>query len=464
MRLSPLPEGYVNKGLLMAAYPTYDQVQKIEAMQPSLKACWNWLVSRIEEVLKAKEARAMREGLLPAPVPKPNYDGLQPEQSRALKQEYSDKCKERRKQIFDLPIPVEWRPFLSGKGSEAERLGMKYGYEVLNNYLDFKGMPRLPASVLAKLEENFKAKTPNQKRKKFKKNWQSMPVQVISGLKLRPRRPTINDSWHQKRSNYEVHLPSIGWIACYCDPDRINLLLTPGNTVREGCTLKYEHGRWFASVKIIRREIINPGPRDGSVCGIDPGLDKIAAVSDRKVLKNSRNLKYDDAKNLAISVINLGAGKAKFLDKETRNQMMESVYRHDDRQRRRVLTQCRQLSAKLCGMYDFIGIEANSGVALGIGSRFTGATKILVDCLIQRCGTNRIYQVDSYYNSQTCSKCGHHDKETWARKLGGSDQTCTCPVCGFTEDRDVNSACNVRNKLAHLLGLTHSECYYPCGG
>ena len=446
-------EGYVDRGMVFRAYPTYDQVQKIEAMQPSLRACWNWLVSRTEEVLQAREAKAMREGLLPPPVPRPRYDGLQPEDAKVLRQEYIEKCKERRKQIFDLPIPVEWRPFLSGKGSEAERLGFNEGSQVLNNYLEFKGLPTLPITILRSLENNFRGKTSNQKRKKFRRECDLMPIQVRSGKHLRTRKPQTGKFGLQRKCNYEVNLPSVGWIPVYVDPGLENQLLTPGNTVREGCTLKYDHGKWYASVKIIRRERVNPGPGDGSVCGIDPGLDKLAAVSDHQVLKNPRNLKYDDAKNLALSVINLGEGKTKFLDKETRDRMTESVYRHDARQRRRVMTQCRQLAAKLCNQYDFIGIEANSGVALGIGSRFTGATKTLVDCLIQRCGNNRVREVESFYNSQICSQCGHHDKIAWERKIGSKDQTCTCSACGFTEDRDVNSARNVRNKLAESLGL-----------
>jgi transposase len=315
-----------------------------------------------------------------------------------------------------------------------------------------------------KLAENFSTKVSNQKKKKFRRQGDMMPIQVNTGNKIRPRKPVKTDSWHQRRCNYEVHLPSIGWIAVFLDPGQVNQLMAPGNTVREGCTLKYQHGRWYASVKIIRREVIHPGPGDQSSCGIDPGLDKLAAVSDGPILKNPRNLKYDDARNLALSVINLGEGQTKFLDKETRKQMSESVYRHDARQRRKVLTQCRQLAAKLCNQYDFIGIEANSGVALGIGSRFTGATKTLLQCLINRCGHNRVREVESYYNSQICSQCGHHDKIAWERKIGSKDQTCSCPSCGYTTDRDNNGARNVNRKLRKDLGLPDNVIQYqPCG-
>ena len=41
--------------------------------------------------------------------------------------------------------------------------------------------------------------------------------------------------------------------------------------------------------------------------------------------------------------------------------------------------------------------------------------------------------------TQTCSHCGHQLQ----KKLGIQDRTFTCEVCGFTLDRDQNSAINV---------------------
>src|SRR5687767_3396310 len=167
MKASKARQGYVDRGMSFPAYLTGSQVNGYWSMQPSLRAAWNWLVSRIEEPLKAREAKAVREGLVPPAIPKPCYDGIEPEEAKALKQKYTEECKNRRKKIFELPIPVEWRPFLSGKNSEAERLGMKQGYQVLNNYLEFKGLPMLPSMILMKLEDNFRAKPSNQNRKTF---------------------------------------------------------------------------------------------------------------------------------------------------------------------------------------------------------------------------------------------------------------------------------------------------------
>jgi putative transposase len=198
---------------------------------------------------------------------------------------------------------------------------------------------------------------------------------------------------------------------------------------------------------------MNSGPGDNSSVGIDPGLDKLAQTSDGNFVKNPRNLKYADARQLALSIILSGEGKNKYLSPEEQRILSSQVYRHDARQKRRVLDSCRKLAAKLCRKYEFIGIEKNSGVALGSGHRYTGATYLLTQCLIHRCGSHRVREVEPYYNSQTCSQCGHVDKITWERKIGNKDQTCTCAACGYTADRDLNAARNVNRKLRESLGL-----------
>lgn len=453
MKKAKPPLGYVDRGMLMPAYPTPEQIDKINAMQPSLRACWNWLVSRIEEPLRAKEAAAVRSGLVSPPVVKPDYTGMNPDTASETKHKYIQECTVRRKRIFELGPPVQWRPPLSGKGSEAERLGMKQGYQVLNNYLMSKDLPTLPAIIAMKLEENFKAKPSGQRKKTFRTVRDWMPVQSHSGERIRLRIPRPTDTWSIRRCNAEVYLQGVGWIAVYLHASLLNYLMTPGNYAREGCTLKCDAGRWSASVLIVRREIMNPGPGDNSSVGIDPGLDKLAAMSDGSSVKNPRNLKYADARQLALSIIFSGEEKNKGLTPEVRKNLSEQVYRHDARQKRRVLDACRKLAARLCREYEFIGVEKNSGVALGSGHRYVGATYLLAQCLIHRCGSHRVREIDPYYNSQTCSQCGEVDKATWERKIGSKDQTCTCAGCGYTADRDLNAARNVNRKLRESLGL-----------
>lgn len=442
--------GYHDRGLIMSAYPTSDQTVVANTLQPSIRSAWNWMVYRVESVLQAKDARAVRERLIDPPIPKPNYKGLEPAQAKAHKIKYKQECADRRIKIFKLGIPVEWRPPLSGKASEAERLGLKYDYQVLNWHLRCVGLPELPAAIGQDLVVNFYKKS--VKRKKFRKVSDVMPLQVRSGQQLRLKNSSDNDDWYQRRCNVEAWLPKVGWIACYADPGILNQLLTPGNTAREGCALFWEQDRCYIRVNIIRREQIHPGPTDQSAIGIDPGLASLVTTSDGEVVPNPRNLKYAAARELALSIVDtLPKGPE-------RDHFRSCVFRHDIRLKHKVHTQLRQFSAHLSNKYEFIGVESNSGIALGLGSRYTGATKTLVKYLVERCGTNRVHEVEAAYNSQDCSSCGHPDKETWARRLGERDQTCQCLNCGFICDRDVNGAGNVKKRLLEFLSPN------PCGG
>ena len=58
-----------------------------------------------------------------------------------------------------------------------------------------------------------------------------------------------------------------------------------------------------------------------------------------------------------------------------------------------------------------------------------------------------IVEVDPAYTSQTCSNCGHILKD----KLELEDQTFVCPVCGYTANRNLNSARNIlKRALVHV--------------
>ncbi len=443
---SPKPRpGYVERGVLVPAYPTPEQTLKIQSLQPSLRACWNWLVWRIEEPIQAREAKAIHDGLISPRIVEPRRDNSSYEEYLSLRKEWAQACQDRHIKLLQLNLPVEWRPYLSGPGSEAERLGMKHGYQVLNNYLKFKGLPEVPSRLLQKLEANFLKKSSGQGRKIYKRQNQWMPIQVKSSERLRFRKSKKNDTWHQKRCNFDINIDGIGRIAIYLDPGLINMLLTPGNTIKQGRTLKYVHGKWFVSFVSVRREVMHAGPGDGSVCGIDPGLETLITVSDGQSLSNPRNLEFAEQRAIAMSVVDTIPASG------DRDYFRTAIFRNDAKLRRKVHTECRQFVARLSKQYDFIGVEENSSIALGIGSRFEGVTKTLVRYLKQRCGSNRVWEIEAPSNSQVCSNCGHQDKLAWKRKPVSQGQTCTCRKCGFSLDRDENAAKNVRSKLINLL-------------
>jgi len=51
-----------------------------------------------------------------------------------------------------------------------------------------------------------------------------------------------------------------------------------------------------------------------------------------------------------------------------------------------------------------------------------------------------------YPSSKTCHQCGHVHKD-----LKLSDRTFVCPDCGYTEDRGLNAAHNLRDTAAYTV-------------
>ncbi len=160
-------------------------------------------------------------------------------------------------------------------------------------------------------------------------------------------------------------------------------------------------------------------------------------------MRNPRNKKFKDACATVQSILGLARQEKVYLP-----ELEKDLARTIARSTRRVKEQLRQYAAWVDVNFDYVGIESNTGIAIGISSQaYTGATKQLVSALRSRLGTDRVREVDPFYNSQECSRCNHRDKETWSRRLGKEDQTCTCTVCGYSADRDLNSSLNVRSKL-----------------
>ncbi|RKU22980.1 hypothetical protein C6499_19285 [Candidatus Poribacteria bacterium] len=63
-------------------------------------------------------------------------------------------------------------------------------------------------------------------------------------------------------------------------------------------------------------------------------------------------------------------------------------------------------------------------------------------------------QADQFFaSSKTCSSCGHKKAD-----LTLSDRIYQCDDCGFTLDRDLNAAINLRPELASGHGESQNAC------
>lgn len=432
-------DGYEIVGMQFAAYPTETQLTRMSQLQPSLRAAWNWLCARQQTVLDARLARAQRLGVVSPAQPKPDYSGLSSEEASHLKTEFRKASSDRIRTAYEATSRLPecaWRPHLSGADSEATRLGLKHDYQVVNWHLTALGLPTLPAHLLQKLIKNWSTKATGSRRKRPRKACETMPIATGSGVCFRLR--------HEGPHNGEIYIPTVGWIAVRVDRGLLGRLYCPGSGILDGVSLRWDGLRWLASIRIQRR--LRPArTRTGRDIGIDPGLAVLITDSEGRQLRNPRNLKFKDSLSLVLSIVQQRGVNAQ--TKSELGAIEHQARRHEARMRNRVHTQLRQAAAYYAREYDSIYVEANTGCALGVGSRYDGATKLFVDFLRSKAG-DRLREVESYYNSQDCSQCGHRDKIVWERRFGSRDQTCTCAQCGYTADRDVNAARNVLRKGA----------------
>lgn len=469
----------VKRGFLTKAKLSPDQSRELLAMQPSLRCAWNWICDLWDGHCRRCEDWALARGIvLPVP-PKIDYARMSSDEAKAAKHNRRQQLSERRKTYMDAARNADDAPVflpLTGNTSVATRCmeqgilsGKVHDYQILNEVLKDRGLPQLPAAYLQSLVKShrtacgFAGKGNGLRGPKKRKSHEDMPIKFRTGGGFR---------WESGR-DASICFPGVkGRIKVRIDPGTLSQLYCTGSRVLEGGTLKHEYGTWWFSALIEKvvptRSIIGMrkasarsrhqdvlvdsgnGPGTGICIGIDPGLADLVTDSTGHKIHNARNKKFQKARYNTLSLfahwVN-GRHICAMSPVLSAVQSPEDVYRSDARQKRRVRDSLLRYAAYLDRNYDTVFVEANSGVALGKGqSAYTGSTRILVSVLRQRLGWDRVREVESFYNSQDCSQCGHRDKITWERRRGTKNQVCKCMSCGYIADRDVNAARNVLRK------------------
>jgi hypothetical protein len=69
MKKFKLKEGHEIRGFKIRLYPDKEQEEKLKEIEASVRVAWNWLVGEVESVLLAREAFAVRRGLVPPRAP-----------------------------------------------------------------------------------------------------------------------------------------------------------------------------------------------------------------------------------------------------------------------------------------------------------------------------------------------------------------------------------------------------------
>jgi len=281
------------------------------------------------------------------------------------------------------------------------------------------------AHLLQALTKNYFTFVEGQRCKKFRRARDPMPLQVRSGMCFElgdfgvrghtHRAQPVNDGAH---SFYNCQVSINGLRIKGRLPGK-----TPEGRVLEGVSIVKLADGWWGSVKVEVPIRILPPAIEGSVIGLDVGLDNLVAMSDGTRVANRRDRQYAEriagrqAQNLPVGRLQLAASR------HTRHVIYNEI-------------------VKPLTAVETIKVEKLNARIGQMGSSKVSAMRTAVRLLQERYGA-RVREVEPAFTSQDCSQCGFRSKESWSYENGRYGQ---CPKCGHKEDRDVNAARNIASR------------------
>lgn len=249
-------------------------------------------------------------------------------------------------------------------------------------------------------------------------------------------------------------------------------------------TIKKEIDKWFViftiesfseiDVPLVPKEI-----NKDKIIGIDVGLEKLATLSNGKIIEPPEYLRISE-KKLAkhqrrlsrkkkyekIVEINKRISKCEKIDKEIENKKIKVNSKNREKQiikvrkiHRKITNQRRnfshEVSRTLVDNFDVIAFEKlniqnmvkNHRLAKSISDASWYQIQMFTNYKAEWAGKNVIF-VDPKRTSKECHVCGNLED----MKL--SDRTFRCSKCGLILDRDINAAINILNRGMKELKIT----------
>ena len=247
-----------------------------------------------------------------------------------------------------------------------------------------------------------------------------------------------------------IKLPKIGWVRMF------EKLRFEGEIIR--VTVSRRAHRWFVSLTV------DPGtpnvPRDTRglpVVGIDVGINSLATLDNGTKYENPRPLKRYERKlkreqrKLSRKVF-LSNNYSKQKSRVERIHYKIACIREDARQK---------ATTEIVKNASAIGIETlkianmlkNRNIAKALSDSALGGFLANLKSKAEVLGISVIEAPQFFASSKTCSSCGEKKEE-----LLLAERQYHCQVCGFSEDRDVNAAINLKH-----LAAGHAESLNACG-
>jgi putative transposase len=208
-------------------------------------------------------------------------------------------------------------------------------------------------------------------------------------------------------------------------------------------TLKRESsGKWFATF-CVEEEKQLPKENKGEAVGIDLGLKTFATLSNGIKIENPRHFKRCEER-LAFIQRELSKKKKGSSNRKRAKTRVAKLHEKISNTRRDFL---HKISTDLVNDYSIIALERLASKEMSeenYGKQINDAGwDMFANMLAYKAeGAGcRVVLVDPKDTSKMCSRCRNIRNDLTLR-----DRTYTCPKCGLTLDRDLNSAVNILTK------------------
>jgi len=200
-------------------------------------------------------------------------------------------------------------------------------------------------------------------------------------------------------------------------------LLKDGFILRKNIQIKKVYGKYYINL-VYFKEV--PQRTEGSSIGIDVGYNKLITTSNKDVIGT-------ELKGLYQKISNKKQGSKNFKGLLTHRDNLINFY----------VNQIDVSDLKTIIIEDLVNVKHKSELHKKINNKLQRwSYRKTIDKISRICEVNGIEMVKVLpsYTSQTCSCCGHIDKNS--RKL----EDFHCVSCGYEIDADINASINIHNR------------------
>jgi len=227
-------------------------------------------------------------------------------------------------------------------------------------------------------------------------------------------------------------------------------------------TVTRDVDQWYVScLHEIDRQVLPKEITEQSIIGLDLGLKSFAVTSDAEIIDNPKIGKQYE-KKLARKQNQLAKKKKGSNNRNKARIQVAKLYRKIRFKRKDFL---HKLSAQIANENSVVivedlnvkGMTKNHKLAKAICDASWSQFITYLDYKLQWTG-GQLMKIGRFEpSSKTCSSCGH------VQNIKLSQRTFICESCGFTCDRDLNAAFNIKALGLKKLNKSGTGLIYACG-